>query len=248
MKRYFNREKFLSLCVMMMSVCTLMAQEGKVLTQYKGETEIKDPVSITLKSGFFIPEGQNVRIYTGRSFENNVPSLWSPSVNQNYIRSRVFKMPGVNSQNIDSERNTSEVNQTVQYIDGLGRVLQTVTVQGSPNHKDLVQPMAYDAFGREQFKYLPYPSSSGNGSFKPASITEQKDFYNNPIVGIPLISNSAFSETKFENSPLNRVLEQGAPGGAWQLSSGHTQKMSYETNLTGEVKLWEVTVSGAVAV
>ena len=39
-----------------------------------------------------------------------------------------------------------------------------------------------------------------------------------------------------ENSPLDRVLQQASPGEPWKMSSGHTQKLKYETNLGTEVK------------
>ena len=59
-----------------------------------------------------------------------------------------------------------------------------------------------------------------------------------------------FSETKFDGSPLNRVVEQGAPGVDWQPHAGatdfngHTVKMEYGTNISGEVLLLEVDNSG----
>ncbi|MDN4032081.1 RHS repeat-associated core domain-containing protein, partial [Chryseobacterium gambrini] len=39
-----------------------------------------------------------------------------------------------------------------------------------------------------------------------------------------------------ENSPLDRVLQQASPGEPWKMSSGHTRKLKYETNLGTEVK------------
>ena len=63
--------------------------------------------------------------------------------------------------------------------------------------------------------------------------------------------NSAFSETTFEPSPLNRVMEQGAPGAVWQPysasipNSGHTLKTEYGANSSAEVKLWNITGTGA---
>ncbi|MCX2433506.1 DUF6443 domain-containing protein, partial [Pedobacter sp. GR22-10] len=101
--------------------------------------------------------------------------------------------------------------------------LQTVQVKGSPAFNDLVQPFAYDAFGREDKKYLPYAATGTNGSYRSAALSEQLNFYtvsgsqsgeqmSNGIVRIP----TPFSQTIFEASPLNRVLEQGAPGDAWQ--------------------------------
>jgi hypothetical protein len=54
---------------------------------------------------------------------------------------------------------------TYQFFDGLGRPSQTVAVKQSPNQMDIVQPIAYDAFGREAVKYLPYVSGD-DGTYK----------------------------------------------------------------------------------
>ncbi|TKC05249.1 DUF6443 domain-containing protein [Pedobacter frigoris] len=265
MKKQFN--KALRRGVYMTAALLAVFGMGRVSAQhitlntYSGQTEIKASGSVTLADGFYIPAGNTVRIFTGGSFQDCTPLAWTPSMNQNYIRSRVFKVAGVNSTNIDNVRSVCEVNQTVQYLDGLGRPLQTVTVQGSPTFRDVVQPVEYDAFGREVKKHLPYTAALGssNGSYKSTALADQVAFYNNPVAysapGVSAIANSAFAETRFEASPLNRVLEQGAPGASWQLSAGHTQKMEYGTNnlLTGyattgfAVRLYkadEVTTSG----
>ncbi|TKC02811.1 DUF6443 domain-containing protein, partial [Pedobacter frigoris] len=208
------------------------------LNSYSNQTQITASRSITLADGFYIPSGSNVRIYTLASFQSCTPFAWSPTTSQNFVRSRIFKVAGVNSGNINDSRNVCEVNQTVQYYDGLGRTMQQIMVQGSPSFRDVVQPAVYDAFGREVKKYLPYVSSllTSNGSFKTAAITDQTAFYNNPLsygaTGVATITNAAFAETKFEPSPLNRVVEQGAAGASWQLSAGHTAKLVYGANNT----------------
>ena len=234
MNKSFRKSFFIFCVFSVFSAIKVSAQQPHIsLPTYSNQTEIKASGSVTLTDGFYIPAGKTVRIFTGASFQQCVDLVSSPSVNQNYISTRVFKVSGVNGANIDSLRKVCEVNQTIQYIDGLGRPLQTVTVQGSPSFKDLVQPIAYDAFGREQYKYLPYTTDAGGtGSFKPTSLTEQATYYNSPPAGVGGIPNSAFAETRFEASPLNRVLEQGAPGVNWQLNAGHTQKIEYRTNNT----------------
>lgn len=203
------------------------------LNSYNNQTEIKATGSVTLTDGFHIPAGKNVRIFTGASFQECVPFLSTASTDQNYVSTKVFKVAGVDHSNINNSRSTCEVNQTIQYFDGLGRPLQTVTVQGSPSFKDVVQPVGYDAYGRESLKYLPYTTVTGaNGSFKPAAISSQAGFYASPPAGVAAIG-AAFAETRFEASPLNRVLEQGAPGASWQIvanNAGHTQKIEYGAN------------------
>lgn len=128
---------------------------------------------------------------------------------------------------------------TTQYLDGLGRPVQTVRHQASPQRRDLVQPQAYDALGREPKAYLPFPADSteGIGSYRYRALTQQQTFYNrttlvgggqgplsptDPTAGVAR-TGVGYAETAFEASPLNRVLEQGAAGEAWQVGKGHTQ-------------------------
>jgi RHS repeat-associated protein len=40
----------------------------------------------------------------------------------------------------------------------------------------------------------------------------------------------AFSQKLFENSPLNRVLKQGAPGNDWSVNGDHAIRFEYQTN------------------
>jgi len=137
----------------------------------------------------------------------------------------------------------ADLSEKITYLDGLGRPVQQVSTQASPSGKDLVQPIAYDAFGREDKKYLPYPHlTAGDGRYKPGALTEQPSRYD-------ALKNEgpAVAETRFEASPLSRVLEQGAPGTAWQLTdrdpsfgnANHSVKTATRTNLENEVRRWE---------
>jgi RHS repeat-associated protein len=125
--------------------------------------------------------------------------------------------------------------QTVQYVDGLGRPVQTIQVQGSPFGFDMIQPQAYDQYGRELTKYLPYtPRTGTTGSYRSAALsTDQAAFYGSPPSGVGAVANP-YAQTVFDNSPLDRPVEQGAPGLAWQpvanSTAGHTVKMIYTIN------------------
>lgn len=50
--------------------------------------------------------------------------------------------------------------------------------------------------------------------------------------------NFPLAQTKYEASPLGRVSEQGAPGAAWQTSSGHDVAFTDRANTTNEVRQW----------
>ncbi|MEO7881300.1 MAG: DUF6443 domain-containing protein, partial [Mucilaginibacter sp.] len=167
-----------------------------------------------------------------------MPLSASPSVNQNYILTSIPRNAGVNPAAGNST--TCDMMQTVQYFDGLGRLTQTVQVKGNQDGtKDLIQPVVYDEYGREAIKYLPYTEgTSAPGSYRTDAVTGVMNFYypsgstalpgtqqNNGIV----FNQYPFAQAGLEASPLDRPLEQGAPGAPWQLGT-HTVKMAYLNN------------------
>ncbi|MGJ1419292.1 DUF6443 domain-containing protein [Sphingobacterium spiritivorum] len=222
------------------------------LTSYSGQGQIKASGSVTLKPGFHIPSGSTVRIYTSSSLQTHPVLQTQPSANQNYILTRTFRKAGVTLANLSQSRTVEEENQSIQYFDGLGRPMQSIQVMASPTHKDIVQHVEYDGFGRESKKYLPYAASvSMDGSYKPTAGVDVMNFYS-PTMGWDAAVRKTgypYAETRFENSPLNRVQAQGSPGESWQLSSGHTVRTDYGTNATNDVKLWQLNAAenGATA-
>ncbi|WP_211360847.1 DUF6443 domain-containing protein [Mucilaginibacter frigoritolerans] len=172
------------------------------------------------------------------------PAGFNPSQDHNYVITFMPRVPNItNNTALSNDMNQVEIG--IQYFDGLGRPLQTVQVKGSSMGNDVVQPIAYDAFGREPTKYLPYAltgATANDGSYKTDALTPmagQAQFYVTPPFGVSPITTPQ-AGTAFEPSPLNRVLEQGAPGDAWQLTgtavitpntiSGHTVKTIYANN------------------
>jgi hypothetical protein len=144
--------------------------------------------------------------------------------NLNYIVSNTIQQDGVMDINVVTNLLAESNNQTIQYFDGLGRPMQTVTTQGSPGKKDIVQPIVYDAYGREYKKYLPFTAQS-DGWYKP---TDQIiDPASGSYTGIaqPFYANGSnnniaddthpFAETIFEASPLSRPLKNYGPGSDW---------------------------------
>ena len=249
--RKYSYYVVLIFCVLFLGIHPSKGQVPKdtTLSAYTNQTVITAISSITLSPGFEIPEGKTVNIFTGVNFDNWVALSSKPSTDQNYILARVFRRAGIKT---DTEANstaynTTEVNQTIQYFDGLGRPLQTVMVQASPKFSDVVVPVTYDAFGREDKKYQSYAIKDNGGTYRSDAMKDLKDFYASPTAGIAA-TGYPYGQTIFELSPLNRVVEQGAPGADWQpvsgSNTGHTQKMEYGTN-DDEVKLWTVTANGA---
>lgn len=163
--------------------------------------------------------------------------------NHNYIVENTMLVKGVRTQQDLDGLTVEQRQQVVTYFDGLGRRMQTVQTQGSPKKMDIVQPVEYDAFGRESKKYLPYAASGTAGSYRSTALTDVISFYQQEIQGVGS-SPYPYAETEFEASPLNRVQQQGAPGDVWQpassgvTGSGHTVKLNYRANAAEEVRLW----------
>lgn len=224
------------------------------LIAYTNQTSIRALNSITLKDGFYIPSGKNVTIDIS-AFPNLVST---PTVGQNYILTKSFRVGGVTPQTVNATRSIADENQTVQYFDGLGRPSQSIQLMASPTYKDIVQHIEYDEFGREAIKYLPHVKNvTGNGSFNATAKADQLTYYaktNTWEVDVAK-TDYPFAMSLFDNSPLNRIEQQGFPGTAWQLpvdrnlvtsamASGRTLVIENGTNGVNDVKLWTVDASG----
>jgi len=163
----------------------------------------------------------------------------------NYIKERTALISGIATTEDMNARSVTEKNMAIVYYDGLGRPMQNVSKQASPNDKmDIVTPMVYDSYGRENKKYLPYISVENNGEYKNDAVTAVHNFYSTASNSIPA-DTKPFAETSFEPTPLNRVLKQGAPGSAWQPNTDiyskadNSLKKRYELNVSEEVFLFK---------
>jgi RHS repeat-associated protein len=190
-----------------------------------------------------------------------LPGSYAGGVLVNYIRAWQPQQPSSDETWVSSTaRTVEEVNVTTQYFDGLGRPLQTVSWQTSPGKQDMVAPTVYDAFGREQYKCLPYtsPTASASGKqaqFKMSPFTEQSTFFTTTYPSEqPAYTNEKYfyGKTNFEASPLNRVMESFAPGNSWAGSEGGTavKKISMQylinTNLDA-VRIWKIDFNTTIA-
>ncbi|WP_353151451.1 DUF6443 domain-containing protein [Chryseobacterium sp.] len=118
--------------------------------------------------------------------------------------------------------------ENIVYYDGLGRPKQIIVVKATPTGKDLVTPVTYDGFGRQVKNILPTPITSQNSSIHSGVTNENQA---NVYYG----TSNAYAEKEIENSPLDRVIQQGQAGDSWKIGSGNTQKLKYETNTGNEV-------------
>ena len=177
---------------------------------------------------------------------------------RNYVSETVVRITGVTSASQAVSLGPQDACRTVTYHDGLGFPVQSVTVGAvRSGNGDLVQHHEYDQYMREARKWLPYAEPAGSGAgFRDGAGQATLDFYLSENLTGMKPDTAPYSETVYEHSLLDRVLEQGAPGAVWQPAgartsgSGHTVITEYGTcSQTGAdaVRLWNISGSGLSA-
>jgi hypothetical protein len=191
------------------------------------------------------------------------PGIYPSNTPTNFVRTWEPQVPLTSEDYVVSpDRAVEEVNHSTQYLDGLGRPLQSVNWQASPvtsnaasSKMDIVTPFVYDEFGREQYKFLPYTSPTSTGSFKTDPFNEQSTFYGTTYKSDqPGFTNESYyyNKTIFEPSPLNRIDRTFAPGNSWAGSEGagdHSIKMQYLVNdgNADNVRIWDIGFDAIIA-
>ena len=163
----------------------------------------------------------------------------SPTSSQNYVVSYTYLEPKTSH---SSTYKAGETAPEVQYIDGLGRPFETVSIKASQSGSDMVTYQRYDDYGHPFKQYLPYAKgTSNNGAY--ASLTTFTSGQSTFLTGIygSTDGSKGYAETVYESSPLDRPVKQGAPGNDWQISQKPVE-FTYLTN-SSSVSSWLYTGS-----
>lgn len=191
-----------------------------------------------------------MRIYATLSLLLLLPVILlaqQPSGIKNYVSTTIVQKKGIINSDDVMTLAQGDKQQRVMYYDGLGRPIQSVTWRGSVSGKDIVSPVAYDAYGRESKKHLPYVSADGTITYKVDWQIDQSAYYSLPAeLALDKADSKPFSKIVYEASPLNRVLKTFAPGDAWAGTEGtSTERMigsAYEINTQAgdQVRIWNI--------
>ncbi|MBS1600823.1 MAG: hypothetical protein JST75_21565 [Bacteroidetes bacterium] len=155
----------------------------------------------------------------------------------NYIRVRDITIPGITTSTAAAAlTNPTDVKQTTQYFDGLGRMNQSVSRQASPLLKDIVAVNEYDLASREIVKYLPYVSTTNDGNNKSYPVSDLVTFNGTQFSG----ENYYMSYAIPENSPLNRILTSYAPGLNWVGLTRGVSSASMVNDVSEGVRIWTI--------
>ncbi|WP_019977081.1 DUF6443 domain-containing protein, partial [Empedobacter brevis] len=127
----------------------------------------------------------------------------------------------------------------ITYFDGLGREkmsivspkaglsIETMALSGQLLNPSLATTVTYDGFGRVDREYLP-------GVVPNLNFTTAINYADYPE------TSNVYSQKKYEDSPLNRVLKQGAPGAAWEVNTNRAIGFDYQTNQGDHVLMFGI--------
>lgn len=114
------------------------------------------------------------------------------------------------------------------YSDGFGKTRQSQSKASSTDM--MISEILYDELGRGYIQTKPTKVGLASFLYHTGFVT---GFSNNQLSGAVQSANNdyyAYTRTKYENSPLGRVIETGLPGLDFIVGSGHTSRMGYSTN------------------
>jgi RHS repeat-associated protein len=164
------------------------------------------------------------------------PDAKAQSTDRNYVISRSYKVASTSTSG-----NVNEASQSVSYVDGLGRPIQSVLTHGSAYMTgnvpgDLVTHVEYDSYGRVSKNYGSYPVQGGNGIYQSNASAKAVDYYNSGT-NFCQPNNRGYEQLEYEQSHLNRVKKR------YQVGSDRATEFSYGVNVANEVKWYNVSGS-----
>ena len=218
-------------------------QSSYIINSGSGTQNLQARLYVLFKPGVHIQSGAELNV-TIDADAYVPPVVENGSNSENYIYVRNYQN-GMRSDT--SITKNSDVLEQITYFDGLGRPIQDIAIKASPNFKDLLTHMEYDDYGRQAKDFLPFEADGSPGSYRTPSTQElaaqnfYKTAYPDDFLNIATANTNPFAFGDFEDSPLNRVTAQAAPGEDWKNGNGHEIRYDYEANQANEVRIFNVT-------
>lgn len=171
--------------------------------------------------------------------------VFSQSSTENYVLSRTYRVRGGElTSGTKYWGNPDQVQTSINYLDGLGKPKQSIAVGGTPKKRDIANISLYNSMHELEKEYLPVAMPDGKGDFKStANINTAAGAYYNAVAKVGDPTTNFWTETVYDNSPLNRPKNQKAPG----VTTG--VRKSYRTNQSSVhsyIKLYKVVGSGVL--
>ncbi|WP_177764047.1 DUF6443 domain-containing protein [Flavobacterium sp. I3-2] len=162
---------------------------------------------------------------------------FSQSTDQNYIKETIY----ANENNVSNPSSSKNI-VTTTYLDGLGRTIQVIEQNASPESgKSIITHVEYEKNIGKIKNYLPFTNSGTQ--FVADAKTNTINFHSNLYAYEYMGTNNPYSEVRLEKRPDPRVLETAAPGKDWAMGNGHTIKTEYNFNVANEVKKYNISTT-----
>ncbi|ADB38157.1 RHS repeat domain-containing protein [Spirosoma linguale] len=179
-----------------------------------------------------------------------LPSL-AQTPGTNYTISRTYKQANI-SENLTGSGFTATAQQAtsqVSYFDGLGKPIQQVMAFGAGSKADIVTLIEYDALQRPVQTFLPTPINANGGLLQANGDLKikAKTYYTDVAkVSAPINTTAPIevlaTQTFYENTPLNRVTSQKAPGATGNSTQFHG------VNAINDVKYFRSSAAGLASI
>ncbi|MFZ1288488.1 MAG: RHS repeat-associated core domain-containing protein [Melioribacteraceae bacterium] len=117
------------------------------------------------------------------------------------------------------------------YTDGFGKTRQVISKESAT--QILVIENLFDELGRNYIQTKPTKINSSNLSYRSGFVNPNVLQTNETLLGEVQTTNGdsySYSRTKYDSSPLSRVIETGSPGSNFRIGSTHTPTFYYLTN------------------
>ena len=209
-----------------------LLKEGNVVASRQGtgsslSFNASEPGTYTIEAGlqdYFVPMTGSVTV----DRDNGVHYTST----ENYVVETVYLDP-------TSTGTTDRTVSDVTYLDGFGRPLQEIQVNGSPGGTgDIVKPYRYGVLGRVEREHVPYALEGNHGGFVTGTLLPSRWAMFGPG-DAPYM----YTLIEYDGSPLDRVVKQTGPGKNWhETAMGVTA--SYRLNGADEVRLYRVKENG----
>jgi RHS repeat-associated protein len=167
---------------------------------------------------------------------------FSPKASKMYQRVLVPLRPTTDTADVVLSALPENVAISTSYVDYLGRPLQSVVKQSSPTKKDLVAPVAYDKYGRVASQYMPYVQQTANtndGHYKDSMLLRDSLFYHSLFPDEDFF----YSKTKYDASPLQRVLKVSAQGNDWTGIDKGKVVVQRASTTADSVRFWTIDIT-----
>jgi RHS repeat-associated protein len=162
-----------------------------------------------------------------------------PTLSKNFVRTEAILVQGITDPNAISTLPVQSKSTEYSYLDGLGRPIQSVVVQGSPSMLDVLKLQKYDGFGRQPQEFLSYAISNIKGGYRSSAESEELNFYKTT----PLVSwdDEPYKLNEYDNSPLNQMRKSYGAGKDWHTNSKALESKTLVNTTTDAVRLFTYT-------